>query len=430
VMKKILPFVIAFLVAMPVRAELVIEITRGIENPFKIAVVPFRVKSAGAFDADLARLIESNLERSGQFVRVRRETMLSLPGPDDQIFYRDWRAIDSEYTVVGSLERGSQGLIVRFGLYDVYGEKLVFPMERIPGEIDSLRDIGHYISDRIYEALTGLKGIFSTRLLYVSAERRSEKDQTFKLILSDADGGRPQTIFQSSEPILSPAWSPDGSRVAYMSFRGKRAGIYVQTLATGEVQKVSDFPGLNSAPSFSPDGRKLVLTLSRDGNPELYVANLRTGQLDRMTNHFAIDTEASWSPDGRSILFTSSRGGKPQLYMINVSDKTVKRVTFDGDYNSNGAFTPDGKSIVFVHRTNERFHIARMNLKTREIRILTETDLDESPSVAPNGTMLIYATSSGSRGLLGLVSMDGRVRVRLPSVSESVREPAWSPFFN
>jgi len=429
-MKKILPFVIAFLVAMPVRAELVIEITRGVENPFNIAVVPFRVKSAGVFDADLARLIESNLERSGQFVRVRRETMLSLPGPDDQIFYRDWRAIDSEYTVVGSLERNSQGLIVRFGLYDVYGEKLVFPMERIPGEIDSLRDIGHYISDRIYEALTGLKGIYSTRLLYVSAERRSEKDQTFKLILSDADGGRPQTIFQSSEPILSPAWSPDGSRVAYMSFRGKRAGIYVQTLATGEIQKVSDFPGLNSAPSFSPDGRKLVLTLSRDGNPELYIANLRTGQLDRMTNHFAIDTEASWSPDGRSILFTSSRGGKPQLYMMNISDKTVKRVTFDGDYNSNGAFTPDGKSIVFVHRTNERFHIARMNLKTREIRILTETDLDESPSVAPNGTMLIYATSNEGRGLLGLVSMDGRVRVRLPSVSESVREPAWSPFFN
>lgn len=429
-MKKILPFIIAFLVAMPVHAELVIEITRGVENPFKIAVVPFRVKSAGVFDADLARLIESNLERSGQFVRVRRETMLSLPGPDDQIFYRDWAAIDSEYTLVGSLERDAQGLVVRFGLYDVYGEKLVFPMERIPGEIDSLRDIGHYISDRIYEALTGLKGIFSTRLLYVSAERRSEKDQTFKLVLSDADGGRPQTIFQSSEPILSPAWSPDGSRVAYMSFRGKRAGIYVQTLATGEVRKVSDFPGLNSAPSFSPDGRKLVLTLSRDGNPELYVANLRTGQLDRMTKHFAIDTEASWSPDGRSILFTSSRGGKPQLYMMNVSDKTVKRVTFDGDYNSNGAFTPDGESIVFVHRTNKRFHIARMNLKTREIRILTETDLDESPSVAPNGTMLIYATSNEGKGLLGLVSMDGRVRVRLPSVSESVREPAWSPFFN
>ena len=428
-MRLFIWLVMAFTLAMPARAELVIEITRGVENPIKIAVVPFRVKSAGAFDVDLARLIESNLERSGQFVRVRRDTMLSLPGPEDQIFYRDWRAIDSEYTVVGSLERDTDGLLVRFGLHDVYGERVLFA-ERIPGSSDSLRDIGHYISDRIYEALTGLKGIFSTRLLYVSAERRSEKDQTFKLILSDADGGRPQTIFQSSEPILSPAWSPDGSRVAYMSFRGKRAGIYVQTLATGEVQKVSDFPGLNSAPSFSPDGRKLVLTLSRDGNPELYVANLRTGQVDRMTNHFAIDTEASWSLDGRSILFTSSRGGKPQLYMMNVSDKTVKRVTFDGDYNSNGAFTPDGESIVFVHRSNQRFHIARMNLKTREIRILTETDLDESPSVAPNGTMLIYATSDEGRGLLGLVSMDGRVRVRLPAVSESVREPAWSPFFN
>ena len=370
------------MMAMPARAELVIEITRGIENPIKIAVVPFRVKSAGAFDVDLARLIETNLERSGQFLRVRRDTMLSLPGPDDQIFYRDWRAIDSEYTVVGSVERDEKGLLVRYGLHDVYGERLVFPIERLSESSDSLRDIGHYISDRIYEALTGVKGIFSTRLLYVSAERRSEKDQTFKLILSDADGGRPQTIFQSSEPILSPAWSPDGSRVAYMSFRGKRAGIYVQTLASGEVQKVAEFPGLNSAPSFSPDGRKLVMTLSRDGNAEVYVANLRTGELDRMTNHFSIDTEASWSPDGRSILFTSSRGGKPQLYMMNLADKTVKRVTFDGDYNSNGAFTPDGESIVFVHRTNERFHIARMNLKTREIRILTETDLDESPSVA------------------------------------------------
>ena len=420
----------SLMMAVPARAELVIEITRGIENPIKIAVVPFRVKSAGAFDVDLARLIEANLERSGQFLRVRRDTMLSLPGPDDQIFYRDWRAIDSEYTVVGSVERDEKGLLVRYGLHDVYGEKLVFPIERLSESSDSLRDIGHYISDRIYEALTGIKGIFSTRLLYVSAERRSEKDQTFKLILSDADGGRPQTIFQSSEPILSPAWSPDGSRVAYMSFRGKRAGIYVQTLASGEVQKVAEFPGLNSAPSFSPDGRKLVMTLSRDGNPEVYVANLRTGELDRMTNHFSIDTEASWSPDGRSILFTSSRGGKPQLYMMNLADKTVKRVTFDGDYNSNGAFTPDGESIVFVHRTNERFHIAVMNLKTREIRILTETDLDESPSVAPNGTMLIYATSDEEKGLLGLVSMDGRVRVRLPSVTESVREPAWSPFFN
>ena len=406
-----------------------IEITRGVENPIKIAVVPFQVKSSGAFDADLARLIESNLERSGQFRRVGRETMLSLPGPDDEVFYRDWRAIDSEYTVVGSIARDDDGFLVRYALHDVYGERILFA-ERVPGDSSSLRDIGHYISDRIYESLTGLKGIFSTRLLYVTAERRSEKDQTFKLILSDADGGRPRTIFQSSEPILSPAWSPDGSRVAYMSYRAKRPGIYIQTLATGEVKRVTSFPGLNSAPSFSPDGRKLVLTLSKDGNPELYVANLRTGELTRMTKHFAIDTEASWSPDGRSILFTSSRGGKPQLYMMNVASKTIKRVTFDGDYNSNGAFTPDGESIVFVHRTAKRFHIAQMNLITRQISILTETDLDESPSVAPNGTMVIYATSNNEKSLLGLVSMDGRVRVRLPSVSESVREPTWSPYFN
>lgn len=428
-MRFIITLLAIGLFSMTARAELVIEITRGVENPIKIAIVPFRIKSTGAFEVDIARLIESNLERSGQFMRIRRDSMLSLPGPDDQMYYRDWRAIDSEYVVLGSIEEESNNLLVRFGLHDIYGERILFA-ERIPATEASLRDIGHYISDRIYEALTGMKGIFSTRLLYVSAERKSEKDQIFKLVMSDADGGRPRTIFQSSEPILSPSWSPDGSRVTYMSFRGKRSGIYVQTLASGAVQQVTNFSGLNSAPSFSPDGRKLVMTLSKDGNPELYIANLRTGELDRMTNHFGIDTEASWSPDGSSILFTSSRGGKPQLYMLNIVDKVVKRVTFDGDYNSNGAFTPDGESIVFVHRSNKQFHIAKMNLKTRQLQILTETDLDESPSVAPNGTMLIYATSDEAKGLLGLVSMDGRVRVRLPSVSESVREPAWSPFFN
>ncbi len=261
-MRPLMWLVLAFFVALPARAELVIEITRGAENPIKIAVVPFQVTGGGAFDVDLARLIESNLERSGQFIRVRRDTMLSLPGPDDTVFYRDWRAIDSEYTVIGSVVKEGDELVVRYGLHDVYGERLLFE-ERVPGAPDTLRDIGHYVSDRIYEALTGLKGFFSTRLLYVSAERRSEKDQTFKLILSDADGGRPRTVFQSSEPILSPAWSPDGSRVAYMSFRGKRAGIYVQTLATGEVQQVTSFSRLNSAPAFSPDGRKLVMTLSK-----------------------------------------------------------------------------------------------------------------------------------------------------------------------
>ena len=222
-MRLLMWLAMAFIVAMPVRAELVIEITRGVENPIKIAVVPFRVKSSGAFDVDLARLIESNLERSGQFTRVRRDTMLSLPGPDDKIFYRDWRAIDSEYTVVGSVGRDAQGLLVRYGLHDVFGERVLFA-ERIPGSQESLRDIGHYISDRIYEALTGVKGIFSTRLIYVSAERRSEKDQTFKLILSDADGGRPRTIFQSSEPILSPAWSPDGTRGGLHEFSRQATG--------------------------------------------------------------------------------------------------------------------------------------------------------------------------------------------------------------
>lgn len=428
-MRFVLGFALLLLISLPTRAELTIEITQGVENPIKIGVVPFQVSSGGAFSVDLARMIESNLERTGQFQRTDRRNMLSLPGPDDQIFYRDWQALGSEFTVVGGIVRDGDQLKVRYALHDVTRQQILFE-EEVPGPETALRDIGHFISDRIYEALTGIRGIFRTRLLYVSVERRSEKDQTFQLIMADADGGRPRTIFQSSEPILSPTWSPNGKQVAYMRFKDKRPAIYVQTLATGDDREVVAFPGLNSAPAFSPDGTKLLMTLSKDGNPEIYVANLRTNQIERMTNHFGIDTEGSWSPDGRSILFTSSRGGKPQLYLMDVADKSVKRVTFNGDYNSNGAFTPDGRGIVFVHRTNDQFHIARMDLRTREMKILTETDLDESPSVAPNGTMLIYATSDAERGLLGLVSMDGRVRVRLPSVSESVREPDWSPYFD
>ncbi|MGA1206340.1 MAG: Tol-Pal system beta propeller repeat protein TolB, partial [Litorivicinaceae bacterium] len=339
-MRRLMSYLLALLlIAGPAHAELVIEITRGVENPIKIAVVPFRLQGSGVLNVDLARLIESNLERTGQFQRVKRESMLSLPGPNEQLFYRDWRAIDSEYTVVGQITPEGNGFLVTYALHDVLGQRELFA-EKVPGPETAIRDIGHYISDKIYESLTGTKGIFSTKLVYVTVDRRAEKDQTFRLILADADGGRARTIFESSEPILSPTWSPDGGRVAYMSFRGKRAGIYVQTLATGEVQKVTDFPGLNSAPSFSPDGRQLALTLSKDGNPEVYIANLRTGELTRMTDHFAIDTEPRWSPDGRSILFTSSRGGKPQLYLLDVATRNVSRMTFDGDYNSNGAFTP------------------------------------------------------------------------------------------
>ena len=413
------------------RAEtLITQMEQGVANPIKIAIVPFQVKSTRAFDVDLAQLIESNLERTGQFSRVRRETMLAQPGPSDQIFYRDWRAIGSEYTVVGSVERDSQGLLVRYGLHDVFGERILFA-ERIPGTPDALRDIGHYVSDRIYESLTGIKGIFSTRLLYVSAERRSETDQTFKLILSDADGGRPRTIFQSSDPILSPTWSPDGSRVAYMAFRGKRAGIYLQTVATGEVQKVSDFPGLNSAPKFSPDSNNLALTLSKDGNPEVYIANLRTGTLNRLTNHPSIDVVNDWSPDNKNLLITSTREGTPQLYEVNIQTKNIQKVPLKGSYNSSGSYLPNSSGIVYMSESNSGLELRRWNSNNDSIVTLTSgiPILDEKPTIAPNGTFVLYTAFDGGRSLLGFTSLDGRVKFRMPSVSNSVSQPAWSPFF-
>ena len=405
------------------------QIERGVDNPVKIAIVPFHATEA--FDVDLARLIESNLERTGQFARVRRETMLALPGPNDQIFYRDWRAIDSEYTVVGSVERNAQGLLIRYGLHDVFGERVLYA-ERIPGTQEVLRDIGHYISDRIYEAVTGIKGIFSTRLIYVAAERRSEKDQTFKLILSDADGGRPMTIFQSSEPILSPTWSPDGSQVAYTSFRGTRAGTYLQTLATGEVRKISDFPGLNSAPQFSPDSNNLALTLSKDGNPEVYIANLRTGELNRLTNHPTIDVVNDWSQDNKNLLITSLREGTPQLYELNIQTKKIQKVPLKGTYNSSGSYLPNSSGIIYVSEGNSGLELRRWNSNNDSIVTLISgiQMLDEKPAIAPNGTFALYTAFDGDRSLLGLTSLDGRVKVRMPSLSSSISQPAWSPFFN
>ena len=418
---------VVFLIAQQAHANLTIELTEGVDNPTRIAIVPFGWKGAGALPEDIAGVVTADLERSGQFLGLPKSNMLSLPQQEQQVHYRDWRVLNQEYLLIGNIVPAPGGYKVQYELYDVYKQK------RIMGEVvntpsNQLRNLAHRISDNVYQKLTGVAGAFSTRIVYVTANRLVDGKDRFRLQLADADGHGAQTILDSNEPILSPDWAPDGKRIAYVSFETGRPAIYIHNLYTGQRQKIPSFRGLNSAPSWSPDGRKLALVLSRDGNPEIYILDIATRKFKRLTRHFGIDTEPSWAPDGKTLVFTSSRGGKPQIYRLTLATGAVQRLTFNGDYNARGRISLDGKYLLMVHRSNGVFHIAVQDLKRNSIRILTDTKLDESPSIAPNGSMLIYATNYKNKGILAAVSIDGRVKFRLPSKYGNVREPAWSPF--
>jgi len=413
-------------VSCAVQAELVVEVTQGLDNAQPIALVPFEWKGSGRLPTDVASVVSADLHRSGQFKPLARDKMLSRPSRLDQVFFRDWRVLGVEYLLVGRLDQGPDGrFLVEFELFDVRQGQIV---KKGSASGKQLRAISHYISDVVYEHLTGIKGAFSTHLVYVTMERLGKGKQRFMLHHADADGFNDVVILRSPEPILSPSWAPNGRDVSYVSFEGSRPGIYIQNTLTGKKQKITGFPGLNSAPSFSPDGKKLAMVLSKDGNPEIYSMSLSSGKLTRLTHNFGIDTEPRWTPDGQSIIFTSSRGGSPQIYRLDIVSNTVKRLTFEGDYNARPSITSDGRFLVMVHRKNGVFHIAVQDLVRGSFDVLTETTLDESPSVAPNGVMVIYATQRQGKGVLEAVSMDKRAKVRLPSSKGHVREPAWSPF--
>ncbi|HQN40743.1 MAG TPA: Tol-Pal system beta propeller repeat protein TolB [Pseudomonadales bacterium] len=404
-------------------ANLTIEITSGVDNPIKVAIVPFR--GAEGVD-DVAGIVSGDLERTGQFSAIARNNMLSTPHEEQEVVMRDWRLLGADYVAIGQLQRTANGQSeVRYLLFNTAtGARLL--AEMLTGRSDQTRALAHRVSDRIYEAITGIPGIFSTQMIYIT-ESRSAGAMRYRLFLADADGERPQVLLDSREPILSPAWAPDGERIAYVSFETGRPAIYVQNVRSGQREQVTNFSGLNSAPDWSPDGRRLALVLSKDGDPEIYILDLATRNLKRVTSHFAIDTEPRWLPDGESLIFTSNRGGKPQIYQLDLDSLAVKRVTYEGDYNARGTVTADGRTLVFVHRSGGNFHIAAQDLKRGNVRILSDTRLDESPSVSPNGTMVLYATETRGQGILAAVSIDGRVRFRIPATEGDVREPAWSP---
>lgn len=416
------------LLARDAAAILTIEITQGAEGALPIAVVPFGWQGATPLPPeDVAGVVAADLARSGRFRPLPDKDLLARPTQGSEVRFKDWRVLGTESLVVGRvLDRGAGQVEVQFQLFDVFrGEQIIG--YSLPTRAGDLRRTAHQISDLIYQALTGERGAFATRIAYVVAQRAPGRE-SYLLQVADADGHAPQTILSSNRPIMSPAWSPDANRLAYVSFETGRPEIFIQDLLSGSRrQALGDSRG-SSAPAWSPDGSRMALTSSRDGNPEIYVLELGNGQLRRLTDSPGIDTEPAWAPDGRSLVFTSDRGGPPQIYRIGAGGGSAQRMTFEGRYNARASFTPDGKQLVLVNGDDNRYSIGVLETETGLLQLLTDGKLDESPSVSPNGSMIIYAAAGHDRGVLAAVSVDGRVRQRLVLQEGDVRDPAWSPY--
>jgi len=408
-------------------ARLTIEITGGTEGAQPIAVVPFaRPEGGGVLSEDVAAIIAADLARTGRFRPMPRRDLAATPHMAEEVDLRDWRLAAMDNLVIGKVEWAAVGgYDVSFVLLDVFrGRQLA--AKTFTCRASELRYTAHRIADLIYERLTGSPGVAVTRIAYVTSAG-NPGGQRFKLKVADADGHNPQTIVSSRDPIMSPAWSPNGRRLAYVSFENRRTAIYLQELATGRRERIASFRGINGSPAWSPDGRSLAMTLSKGGNPDIYVLDLVSRNLLQVTDHFAIDTEPAWSPDGSHIIFTSDRGGNPQIYRIPATGGAVTRITFENDYNGRASYAPDGRSILCATRIDGGFRIALLDSNTGTMRLLSSGRLDESPGFAPNGTMVIYATHQGGRGILAAVSVDGSVSQRLSQGMNDVREPAWSP---
>jgi TolB protein len=408
-------------------AELTIEVVSGVDQQTRIAIVPFDWDGSGIAPTAFDQIIANDLRLSGLFEIIAPQNMLSFPAPGDEINFRDWNILDADYLLVGSASMEEDRLIADIELYDVPSARQVLGRRITAGPNDG-RDVSHRVSDLTYQQITGIPGIAESRILYVADSTNAEGEIRYRLMLADQDGAREQLVIESAAPIMSPAWSPNGEDIAYVSFETSRAAIFMQNLSTGERTQLTNFVGINGAPAFSPDGTQLAMVLSKDGNPELYVLDLESGVFTQLTDHFAIDTEPNWTADGSGLVFTSDRGGRPQIYEIDLQSGRIARLTFRGDYNARPRLSADGRFLVMVHRNEGIFHIAVQDLTDDTLIIVTETDLDESPTISPNGALVMYATKLNGNSILAAVSLDAGVKYNLPaSTSESVREPAWSP---
>lgn len=428
-MKKIVKQLFSFILlplyffSPSVDAVLELEITQGTQSALPIAIVPFKTSQKLA---DVAAIVSNDLNRSGVFKAVDKGSLPAMPNYSKQVDYSLWKSQGIEYLVVGRiLKRSSNRVDVQFQLLDVLKHKQMLGFSFFV-KTSKIRSTAHEISDKIYAKITGVPGAFNTRIAYINALKNTGRK--YILQVADTDGYNPQTILESDHPLMSPTWSPDGESLAYVSYEHKRPEIYIQHLATARRSKVTSFKGMNNAPAWSPDGKKMALVLSKDGSPDIYIFNIGNKRLRRLTKHRAIDTEPVWLADGKTIVFTSDRGGSPQLYKIKVAGGRAQRLTYEGRYNSAATASPDGKFLAMVFQDHGHFRIAQLELETGQLEVLSDTDLDESPSYSPNGKMILYAATRLDKGVLYAISIDGRFKHKLSDQNGNIREPAWGPY--
>ncbi len=424
-MTKSMRYFIFLLFALPFvcKAELTIDVVGGAAQQIPIAVVPF-AQPTGQSDI-IASVVGADLRRSGLFRVLETRGVSNQPHEASEVNYPEWSSIQAQALTIGKVESvAGNRLKVSFRLLDVYKQNQLTGLEFniLPSQ---QRATAHRIADMIYQKLTGETGVFSTRVAYIN-----KASGRYSLLVADADGYNPQAVVSSKEPLISPAWSPDGSKLAYVSFEKKKPVIFIQSLLTGQRYVLANFKGNNSAPSWSPDGKRLAIVLTYSANSQVYLINADGTGLQQLTKSSAIDTEPVWSPDGNTIYFTSNRGGSPQIYRVGVSGGEPKRVTFDGTYNVSPRISPDGKLLAFIKQGSGGFKVAVQDLTNGQVQVLSDTSQDESPSFSPNGRMIIYATSIGGKGGLAAVSSDGRIKQRLSDSGGDVREPAWGSALN
>lgn len=400
-----------------------LELTQGVSRALPIALVPF----SGAEDLSLSDVIANDLKNSGVFKLLGHDSSHN-PYDLSQVDFNYWKQLGVNDLIVGQVNPlSNNNYSVKFQLIDPVNQAHLLLAKSYQVKKQDLRALAHHISDLIYYKLTGERGIFSTRIAYILVKRQGANSE-YRLEIADADGHNPQTLLISSQPVMSPSWSPEGKRIAYVSFENKRSQIFIVDIETGKRRLVTSYPGINGAPAWSPNGQQLAVVLSKGGSPKVYSVDLATGKLTQLTFGLAIDTEPSFSPDGKSLLFTSGRGGSPQIYRLNLVTKQVERVSFDGNYNARASYSKDGQHIVMLHRENKVFNIGVQKTDDNDIDNLTFNENDESPSISPNGRMVLYATRHDNKGVLSVVSLDGKIRLRLPSGEGDVQEPAWSPY--